>query len=90
MLLRKGVYPYQYMASWERFDEASLPDKEDFYRNLNMENITDTDYRHANRVFKKFYLKNLGQYHNIMFNLMHYCFLIYVKILETCVLKYMN
>ena len=43
MLLRKSVYPYEYMASWERFDEASLPDKEDFYRNLNMENITDTD-----------------------------------------------
>ena len=37
LLLRKGVYPYQYMDSWERFDETSLPDKEAFYSKLNME-----------------------------------------------------
>ena len=43
LLLRKGVYPYQYMDSWQRFDETSLPDKEDFYSNLNMEDITDVD-----------------------------------------------
>ena len=52
MLLRKGVYPYEYMDSWERFDEASLPDKEDFYSRLNMEDITVADHRHAKRVFK--------------------------------------
>ena len=39
LLLRKGVYPYEYMANWERFDETSLPNKESFYSNLNMENI---------------------------------------------------
>ena len=44
LLLRKGVYPYEYMDSWQRFDETSLPDKEDFYSNLNMEDITDVDY----------------------------------------------
>ena len=65
LLLRKGVYPYEYMDSWKRFDEISLPDKEAFYSNLNMENITNVDYRHANRVSKKFNLKNLGQYHNL-------------------------
>ena len=65
LLLRKGVYPYEYMDSWERFDETSLPDKEVFYSNLNMENITDIDYRHAKRDFKKFKLKNLGDYHNL-------------------------
>ena len=32
LLLKKGVYPYEYMNSWERFDETSLPDKEAFYR----------------------------------------------------------
>ena len=37
LLLRKGIYPYQYMDSWERFDETSLPDKEAFYSKLNME-----------------------------------------------------
>ena len=36
LLLRKGVYPYEYMDSWQRFDETSLPDKEAFYSNLNM------------------------------------------------------
>ena len=51
MLLRKGFYPYEYMDSWERFDEATLPGKEAFYSSLKMENITDIDYRHAN--FKK-------------------------------------
>ena len=45
LFLRKGVYPYEYMDSWQRFDETSLPDKEAFYSNLNMEDITDVDYR---------------------------------------------
>ena len=39
-LLRKGSYPYEYMGSWERFDEAILSKKEYFYSSLNMENIT--------------------------------------------------
>ena len=54
LLLRKGIYPYEYMDSWERFNETSLPSKEDFYSNLNMENIDDIDYRHGNNVFKIF------------------------------------
>ena len=65
LLLRKGVYPYEYMDNWERFDETSLPDKESFYSCLNMENIDDIDYRHGNNVFKKFKLKNLGEYHDL-------------------------
>ena len=65
LLLRKGVYPYEYMDNWERFDETSLPNKESFYSNLNMENIDDTDYRHGNNVFKRFKLKNLGEYHDL-------------------------
>ena len=39
--LRKGDYPYEYMDSWERFGETSLPIKEDFYSSLNIEDITD-------------------------------------------------
>ena len=42
------------MDSWERLDETSLPDKEAFYGSLNMEDITDVNHRHAERVFKKF------------------------------------
>ena len=65
LLLRKGVYPYEYVDNWEKFDETSLPNKEDFYSNLNMENINDIDYRHANNVFKRFELENLGQCHDL-------------------------
>ena len=65
LLLRKGVYPYEYMDNWERFDETSLPNKESFYSNLNMENIDDIDYTHSNDVFKIFKLKNLGEHHDL-------------------------
>ena len=64
MLLRKGVYPYEYMDNWERFNETSLPDKEAFYSNLNMEDITDVDHRHAKRILKNLTNKNLGDYHD--------------------------
>ena len=65
LLLRKGVYPYEYADTWEIFSEISLPNKEDFYSNLNMEDISDIDYRHANNVFKVFKLENLGNYHDL-------------------------
>ena len=58
-LLRKGVYSYEYMDSWEKFNETLLPDKETFYSNLNIEDITDVDYKHAKIVFKNLINKNL-------------------------------
>ena len=65
LLLRKGVCPYEYMESWERFNETSLPSKKEFYSNLNMEDIDDIDYRHGNNVFNKFKSNNLGDYHDL-------------------------
>ena len=65
LLLRKGVYPYEYMDNWERSEETSLPNKESFYSNLNTKNIDDIDYRHGNNVFKRFKLKNLEKYHDL-------------------------
>ena len=65
LLLRKGVYPYEYMNSWERLDETLLPNKVNFYSSLNMENITDIDYKHAKRVFGEFKITNLGDYHEL-------------------------
>ena len=65
LLLRKGVYPYEYMDIWNKFSETSLPDKKDFCSCLNMENITDIDYRNATRVFKEFKMINLGDYHDL-------------------------
>ena len=64
-MLRKGVYPYEYADTWGEFCKISLPSKEDFYSNLNMEDLSDIDYRHANNVFKVFKLENLGDYHDL-------------------------
>ena len=58
--MRKSVYPYEYMDEWERFNETTLPEKEEFYSNLNVEDITDADYMHAKRTCKDFEIKNLG------------------------------
>ena len=59
MLLRKSVYPSEYMDGWVKFIETTLPKKEEFYSNLNMEEITDADYKHGKRVCKNFKIKNL-------------------------------
>ena len=53
------------MDDWEKFNETSLPEKEDFYSHLNMEDITDADYAHAKRVCKDFEIKNLEEYHDL-------------------------
>ena len=53
------------MDNWERFNETSLPSKESFYSNLNMEDIDDIDYRNGNTVFNKFKLNNSGDYHDL-------------------------
>ena len=65
LLLRKGVCPYEYMDDWEKFNKTTLPEKEEFYSNLNMEDITDADYMHAKRVCKDFEIKNLAEYHDL-------------------------
>ena len=53
------------MDSWERFAETLLPDKKAFYSELYLENITNEDYAHAQKVFEEFKLKNLGDYHHL-------------------------
>ena len=65
MLLREGVYPYECMDDWEKFNEATLPEKEEFYSNLNMEEIPEVDYMHRKRVCKDFEIKGLGEYHDL-------------------------
>ena len=64
MLLRKGVYPYEYIDSWERFNETSLPSKKDFYSELILEDIINTDYAHAQNVFNE-YCTDIGDYHDL-------------------------
>ena len=63
LLFCKGIYPYWHMDDCEKFNEISLPEKEDFYSHLNMEDITDADYKHA-RVCKDFKIKNLRDCHD--------------------------
>ena len=65
LLLRKVVYPYEYMDNWEKFDETTLPDKEAFYSHLNLENISEEDYLHTQKVCEVFEIKNLGEYHDL-------------------------
>ena len=65
LLLRKCVYPYEYMDYWKRSEEESLPDKEPFYSEINNEHITDEDYEHAQKVWCTFNIKNLGEYHDL-------------------------
>ena len=65
LLLRKGVYPYEYMDSWNKFNQNKLPPVNNFYSELTMKNITNSDYRHAQRVFKTFNNKKLGDYHDL-------------------------
>ena len=65
----KGVYPYEYMDSWERFEGKTLPSKEMFYSKLYMENISDKDYHHAQQVWNIIAPENeeitLGVYHDV-------------------------
>ena len=63
--MRKGVYPYEYISSWDKFMETELLPKEAFYSNLNMSNISDDDYQHAQKVWQAFNIENLGEYQDL-------------------------
>ena len=90
MLLEgKGVYPYEYMDNWEKFNEISLPPKKDFYSELNLKNITDKNYARAKKVWGVFEIRNLGEYHKLYVQT-NKLFLADIEILEICVLIYMN
>ena len=65
LVKRKGVYPYEYMDSLERFKENKLPPKEAFYSRLTGEDISNEDYEHAKNVRDVFGMKNLQDYHDL-------------------------
>ena len=65
LLTRKGVYPYEYVNSWDRFNETQLPPISAFYSNLNMSSISEEDNQHAQRVWKEFGIRDLGDYHDL-------------------------
>ena len=65
LLIRKGIYPYEYMNSWDRLNETTLPSKESFYLNLNMSGVSDKEYEHAHNVWNEFEIRNMGDYHDL-------------------------
>ncbi|XP_031341014.1 uncharacterized protein LOC116169127 [Photinus pyralis] len=65
LLIRKGVYPYEYMNEWAKFEETSLPAKEKFYSKLSQTDIPESEYMHAQNVWRKFNIQNLGQYSDL-------------------------
>ena len=60
---QKGVHPYDFMDSFEKFNQTKLPNKDQFYSILNDQHITDDEYDHANKVWNTFMIKRMGEYH---------------------------
>ena len=75
LLLRKGVYPYDYVECMKQLDDTSLPPKEAFYSKLTGEGIIDEDYQHAQTVWKEFNIESIKDYHNL-YNLSDVLFII--------------
>ena len=65
LMSQKGVYPYDYVDSFEKFNESQLPIKKDFCSILNNQHITDEDYHHAQNVWETFNIKTMGDYHDL-------------------------
>ena len=65
MLLRKGIYPYDYVDNISKFEESHLPPKEQFFSSLKKESISNSDYDYACHVFDVTKCKNMGDYHDL-------------------------
>ena len=65
LLVRKKIYLYEYLSSWDKFAETQLLPKEAFYSNLNMSNVSDEDYQHAQKVWITFSICDLREYHDL-------------------------
>ena len=65
LLLRKDVYPYEYMESWNKFNEPVPLVEDHYYSELNQKGITKEDLKHVKKVCDTFKIKNLGEYHDL-------------------------
>ena len=65
MAILINVYPYEYMDSWEKFNKTSIPPKETYHSKLKEEDIRDADYEHAQKVWKVFKVKDIGESHDL-------------------------
>ena len=76
--------------SWDKIDETSFPDKTTFYSELNLEDITDKDYDHPQKVWEVFGINNFGEHHGLYAQCNTLLLADVFKNLETHVLKYMD
>ena len=65
LMKQKGIYPYDHMDSFDKFNKTELPTKEEFYSILSNEHITDEQYKHAKNVWNTFKLQSMGEYHDL-------------------------
>ena len=63
LLTEKTAYPYDYMNTFDKFNEEQLPSKEQFYSRLR--SITDDDYRKAKQIWAHVHIENTGEYHDL-------------------------
>ena len=69
ILLKKGVFPYEYINDFNVFNDKSLPKKSKFYSSLTFESVSDDEYKHAKNVWQTFNCETLGDYHDIYLEL---------------------
>ena len=65
LLKEKGLYPYEYMNSFRKFNETELPSKNKFFSSLKDKNISEKDYKKAKNIWNTFKIKTLGEYHDL-------------------------
>ena len=64
LMVQKGLYTYEYIDGWEKFEETRFPLKNAFYSRLNMKDISDQDHEHAEKIWNTMEKKTLGWYHD--------------------------
>lgn len=62
LLKRKGVYPYEFMSSWDKMECTELPSKYNFYDSMNERDITQDEYEHAQNVWQTFNVQSMAEY----------------------------
>ena len=65
LIIKKGVYPYDYIDDFNKFKEEGLPSIENVYSKLTGEDISNEDYNHAKNVWEEFKCKRMGDYHDL-------------------------
>lgn len=65
MLVRKGVFPYEYIDDYEKLKETKLPPIESFYSSLTDSSVSESDYKHAQNVWQKFGIRSIGEYSDL-------------------------